>query len=122
MIEPTPPTQGAGVNDVVSGITGGWDGSRFTIRSEDGNFTFHPGALVDVRDMLSFRERVPAGTGAAGEVAARGYDTQNGVDLSRVRFIADGTLFHQAGYFLQSVRRPGRGVDLAGRGGKLSVW
>jgi hypothetical protein len=103
---------GAGVNDVVSSITGGWDGSKFTLRSDDGNFTFHPGALVDVRDMLSFRERIPTGTGAAGEVAAKGYDTQNGVDLSRVRFIADGTLFHQAGYFLQLAADQGSGVTL----------
>jgi hypothetical protein len=105
-------TVGAGVNDVVSSITGGWDGSRFTLSSEDGNFTLHPGALLDIRDMLSYRTRVPSGTGAAGEVAARGYDTQNGVDLSRARFIVDGTLFHQAGYFIQVSADQGAGLTL----------
>jgi hypothetical protein len=101
---------GAGVNDVVSGITGGWDGTRFTLSSEDGNFTFHPGALLDIRDMTSFRERIGAKGG--GEVAATGYDTQNGIDLSRARFIADGTLFHQAGYFIQVSADQGASLTL----------
>jgi hypothetical protein len=90
---------GAGVNDVVSGTTGAWDGTRFTIKSEDGNFTLHPGALFEVRDMTTFRERIPAKGG--GETASTGYDTQNGVDISRARLIFDGTLFHQVGYFIQ---------------------
>ena len=103
-------TVGIGVNDVVSSITGGWDGTRFTLSSEDGNFTFHPGGLLDIRDMVSFRERIPARGG--GEVASTGYDTQNGVDLSRARFVVDGTLFHQAGYFVQVSADQGTGLTL----------
>ena len=101
---------GAGVNDVVSSITGGWDGTRFTLSSEDGNFTFHPGALLDIRDMTSFRERIPAKGG--GETGSTGYDTQNGIDLSRARFIMDGTLFHQAGYFIQLSADQGASLTL----------
>ena len=101
---------GAGVNDVVSSITGGWDGTRFTLASEDGNFTLHPGFVLDVRDMLSYRTDVPKKY--PGEVAATGYDTQNGFDLSRVRFILDGTLFHQAGYFIQISDDQGQGFTL----------
>jgi hypothetical protein len=101
---------GAGVNDVVSSITGGWDGTRFTLASEDGNFTLHPGVLLDVRDMLSYRTDVPRKY--TGEVVASGYDTQNGVDLSRMRFILDGTLFHQAGYFIQVSDDQGSGFTL----------
>jgi hypothetical protein len=101
---------GAGVNDVVSGITGGWDGSRFTLSSEDGNFTLHPGALVDIRDLLSYRERIPARGG--GEVASTGNDTQNGFDISRLRLVFDGTLFHQAGYFIQVAADQGSSLTL----------
>jgi len=101
---------GAGLNDVVSSISGGWDGTRFTLASEDGNFTFHPGVVLDVRDMLSYRENIP--TKGAGEVAALGNDSQNGFDLTRARFIVDGTLFHQAGYFLQVSADQGTGLTL----------
>jgi hypothetical protein len=95
---------------VVSGISGGWDGTRFTLASQDGNFTLHPGIVLDIRDMLSYRAGVPKG--GAGEVNAVGYDTQNGVDLSRFRLIFDGTLFHQAGYFVQISDDQGQGFAL----------
>ena len=101
---------GAGVNDVVSSITGGWDGSRFTLESQDGNFTLHPGVLLEVRDMLSYRADVPKKY--PGEVAASGFDTQNGFDLSRARFIMDGTLFHQGGYLIQISDDQGSGFTL----------
>jgi len=101
---------GAGVNDVVSGISGGWDGTRFTLASQDGNFTLHPGIVLEIRDMLSYRVDVPKA--GAGEVAALGYDTQNGFDLSRFRLIFDGTLFHQAGYFVQISDDQGQGFAL----------
>ncbi len=60
--------------------------------------------------MLSYRTRIP--TKGSGEVAATGYDTQNGFDISRARFIADGTLFHQAGYLIQVADDQGTGFTL----------
>jgi hypothetical protein len=109
-LKTTTPDAGKGSDDVVSGITGGWDGTRFTLSSEDGNFTLHPGVVLDVRDMISYRVDVPKKY--AGEVAASGYDTQNGVDLSRARFIFDGTLFHQASYFVQLSADQGSSLTL----------
>ena len=97
--------------DLVSSIAGGWDGYRFELRSEDGSFTFHPGLLADIRDLTSYRERVPA-KGGGSEVTKSGYDTQNGVDLSRLRLVFDGTLFHQVSYLLQFSADQGSSLTL----------
>jgi Phosphate-selective porin O and P len=77
-----------------------WDGNRLQISAFDGNFTFHPSLTIDIRDMLTYRERIPAKGG--GETNSTGYDTQNGFDVSRARFVIDGTLFKQVGYFVQA--------------------
>jgi hypothetical protein len=94
----------------TSPLNVGWDGNQFTIASGDGNFTLHPGLTIDIRNMTTYREHVPIKNGS--EVAAVGDDTQNGFDLSRVRFILDGTLFHQVTYFLQVQADQGSSLTL----------
>jgi hypothetical protein len=94
---PTPNPAGLGQ---LSPVVGGWDGTQFIFRSQDGNFTFHPGFVVDFRNDTTYRQSVPA-KGGGSEVAVAGYDTQNGFDVARLRVLADGTLFHQVSYFVQ---------------------
>lgn len=95
----------------MSSLSGGWNGDQFTLRSADGNFTFHPGLTADLRDLTSYRERVPA-KGGGSEVTKSGYDTQNGFDVSRLRLIFDGTLFHQVSYLLQFSADQGSSLTL----------
>ena len=97
--------------DLVSSISGGWDGAKFEIRSDDGNFSIHPGLVADLRDMTSYRERVPA-KGGGSEVTKSGYDTQNGFDASRLRLLFDGTLFHQVSYLVQFSADQGASLTL----------
>ncbi len=92
-------------------ITGGWNGSQFVLKSSDGNFSLHPGLTADIRDLLDYRERVPA-KGGGSEVTKSGYDTQNGIDISRLRLLFDGTLFHQVSYILQFSADQGASLTL----------
>ncbi len=87
-----------------------WDGNQFTFASRDGNFTLHPGLTLDIRNMTTSRERVPAKNGS--EVPAVGYDTQNGFELTRARFIFDGTIFKQVTYFFQAQADQGNTLTL----------
>jgi hypothetical protein len=97
--------------DSAGYIQAGWNGNQFTLRSADGNFTLHPGVTVDLRDMTSYREQVPA-KGGGSEVTKSGYDTQNGFDVSRLRLIFDGTLFHQVSYLVQFSADQGASLTL----------
>ena len=106
-----PPSSPAATDATGGVITGGWNGSQFVLRSSDGNFTLHPGLTADIRDLLSYRERVPA-KGGGSEVAKSGYDTQNGFDVSRLRLLFDGTLFHQVSYILQFSADQGSSLTL----------
>ncbi|MDP9173266.1 MAG: OprO/OprP family phosphate-selective porin [Planctomycetota bacterium] len=71
----------------------------FVIRSDDGLFLLHPGAVLDFRNDTSYRERIPKGGG--GETGKTGYDTENGFDFTRVRFIFDGNFTKDITYFVQ---------------------
>ena len=93
-----------------SALMGGWDGNALTLRSPDNSFTLHPGLLLDVRNMTTYRERIPAKGG--GETAGTGYDTQNGFDLSRFRLIAEGSLFDRVSYFAQLQADQGSSLSL----------
>ena len=103
------PTAPAG--DGLSAITGGWDGNQFSLRSADGNFTFHPGVTADFRDITTYREHVPAG-GGGSELKQGGYDTQNGFDVARLRLLFDGTVFRQVSYFVQFSADQGQSLTL----------
>ncbi|MDP9174135.1 MAG: OprO/OprP family phosphate-selective porin [Planctomycetota bacterium] len=63
----------------------------FVLQSADGNFSMHPGALFQFRNQTSYRTSIPAGGG--GETASTGTDTQNGFNISRMRFTVDGNLY-----------------------------
>src|SRR5581483_3991645 len=41
-------------------VTVNWDGNRLLFSALNGNFTIHPAVTLDVRDMVSFRERIPS--------------------------------------------------------------
>jgi outer membrane murein-binding lipoprotein Lpp len=71
----------------------------YVVRSDDGNFSIHPGVVLDFRNMTSYREKIPAGGG--GETAKTGYDTQNGFDLTRARLTLDGNFTKNITYFVQ---------------------
>jgi hypothetical protein len=86
--------------DLGSNFTGGWvDPKGFVIRSDDGNFVFHPGLTVDFRFMGSYRENIPPKGG--GETGATGNDFQSGFDVTRLRLIFDGSLYRNISYFVQ---------------------
>jgi hypothetical protein len=72
----------------------------FVIHSEDGAFTLHPSALMDIRYMTSIRNGLSAG--GSGEVVSHGgTDTQSGFDITRLRVLFDGTIYQNIGYFVQ---------------------
>src|ERR1700722_15596503 len=41
-------------------FTAGWDGKQFILKSENGDFTFHSGLVLDVRNMTSYRQSIPS--------------------------------------------------------------
>ena len=87
--------------DLSNPLTGGWNGNGFILRSENGDFSFHPGLLVGARNMTSWRYKIAPGGGGTDTPKASGYDLQNGFDLTRVRVTFDGNLFKQVTYFVQ---------------------
>ena len=71
----------------------------FVIRSEDGNYSFHPGLVADFRNMTTYRESIPAKGG--GETGDTGDDIQNGFDVTRLRLTFDGQFTKNVTYFVQ---------------------
>ena len=68
-----------------AGFTAGYLPDRgFILRSEDGNFLFHPWAYVQVRNTTTYREDGKRGTDS---------DLQSGFELRRAKFILDGNAF-----------------------------
>ena len=81
-------------------FTTGWDPNiGFVIRSDDGNFTLHPGVLMDFRNMTTYRQWIPAK--GEGETTSSGNDIQNGFDVSRMRLTFDGQFTKNVTYFVQ---------------------
>jgi hypothetical protein len=85
----------------LSGLTMGYAPSAgFLIHSQDGAFTLHPSALIDIRYMTSVRNGLPPG--GQGEVVGQGgTDTQSGFDITRLRVLFDGTIYKDIGYYVQ---------------------
>jgi hypothetical protein len=72
----------------------------FIIQSDDGNFSAHPGILMQFRNVTDYRTRIPAGDG--GVTGKQGDDTQNGFEMTRFRLTLDGNLFSQLlTYYIQ---------------------
>jgi hypothetical protein len=67
--------------DAGAGLSSGWDPTnyRFIIASEDGNFTFHPGIILQFRYVSSYRS-APS-------------NWQDGFEVRRLKLYADGNLF-----------------------------
>lgn len=86
----------------------------FVLRSDDGQFSLHPGLLFDFRNMTSYRERTPAN--GAGEVNQPGYTTQNGFDMTRARLTFDGRFTDAINYFIQFQADQGQAFSL------LDAW
>ena len=81
-------------------LTSGYDPAvGFVLRSDDGQFSLHPGMVVDFRYMASYREKLPANSGS--EVATPGYTTEEGFNVSRFRITFDGRVTQNFTYFLQ---------------------
>ena len=69
----------------LTGLNAGWDPAKgFVIQSDDKNFLFHPWAFIQVRDTTNYRQAGHAGGGD---------DTQNGLELPRMKLIFDGNVF-----------------------------
>lgn len=65
-------------------LTAGFlSGRGFFLASDDGNFLLHPWLQFQFRDTTSYRDRVSKGV----------YDSQNGFEIRRLKFGADGNLF-----------------------------
>jgi hypothetical protein len=71
----------------------------FVIRSDNGDFSLHPGAVIDFRNMTSYREKVAPNNGS--EEPGPRYSIQNGFDVSRMRLTLDGNFTKQLTYFIQ---------------------
>jgi len=81
-------------------LTSGYDPAvGFVIRSDDGQFSLHPGIVVDFRNMTDYRTKLAPNSGS--EVAKPGYTTQNGFDVSRFRMTFDGRITQNFTYFVQ---------------------
>ena len=81
-------------------FTAGWDPNvGFVIRSDDGNFTFHPGIVADFRNMTTYRQWLPPK--GEGETTSSGNDIQNGFDVTRMRLTFDGQFTKNLTYFVQ---------------------
>lgn len=80
----------------------------FVIRSADGAFSFHPGLVLDFRDLTSYRENLPAGEG--GESAKVGDHLQTGFNLTRARLTLDGNFTRDINYFVQLYADDGVGT------------
>jgi hypothetical protein len=57
-------------------------GRGFFLASDDGNFLLHPWLQFQFRDATAYREQISRGV----------YDTQNGFEVRRLKFGADGNL------------------------------
>ena len=67
----------------VEGITAGYANGRFLLRSDDGNFLLHPWLQFQFRNTTTWREDAKAGMRD---------DIQNGFEIRRLKFGADGNV------------------------------
>jgi hypothetical protein len=71
-------------------LTNGYDPNvGFVIQSDDGAFSLHPSLLLQTRYSLNYRNQILPGRG--GITGKQGDDTQDGFEITRMRFSVDGT-------------------------------
>jgi hypothetical protein len=75
-------------------------GVGFVVQSDDGNFSLHPGVLIQARFDANSRNRIYPGRGGAN--GAVGDDTETGFEIARFRLTLDGNaLSPLLSYFIQ---------------------
>ena len=65
----------------------------FFLQSDDGNFSIHPGLLLQSRYDVNYRNQILPGHG--GITDKQGDDTQTGFEITRFRLSLDGNVFSQ---------------------------
>ncbi len=81
-------------------FTSGYDPAvGFVLRSDDNQFSLHPGFVFDFRNMTSYREKLVPNSGS--EVPKAGYTIENGFDVTRARLTFDGRATENVTYFVQ---------------------
>jgi Phosphate-selective porin O and P len=91
--------------------TSGYDPSLgFVLRSDDGDFSFHPGAVFEFRYEANFRDDIPKGGG--GEAGGVGTDDESGFNMAKARFTADGNLTKPFTYYVQVEADQGTALTL----------
>lgn len=68
----------------AEGVSAGYQDGRFLLRSEDGNFLLHPWLQLQFRNVTTYREDAKPGGRD---------DLQNGFEIRRLKFGADGNLY-----------------------------
>ncbi|MGD0139846.1 MAG: porin [Tepidisphaeraceae bacterium] len=92
-------------------LTSGYDPAvGFVIRSDDGQFSFHPGIVFQFRDTTTYREKLAPGNGS--EVPSPLYNTENGFSVSRMRLTFDGNFTKDVTYYFQLQDDQGAGMGL----------
>jgi hypothetical protein len=72
----------------------------FVIRSDDGNFTMHPGLVIDFRYDANYRDKIPAGGSGTADPSGS-FSTQNGFDVARFRLLLNGNFTQNIAYYVQ---------------------
>jgi hypothetical protein len=94
-------------------LTSGYDPSvGFVIRSDDGQFSLHPGIVADFRYMTSYREEVSPASAAGSAVVGPKYSIENGFEVSRFRMTFDGRVTPYVTYFIQLQADEGAALGL----------
>ncbi len=72
-------------------VSAGYDpDTGFFLQSDDGNFSIHPGLLLQMRYDINYRNQIPAGH--AGVTGKQGDDTQTGFEITRFRLSLAGNV------------------------------
>jgi hypothetical protein len=90
------------VGEVTAGNTfAGYDPETgFFLQSDDGNFSIHPGLLLQTRYDVNYRNQILPGHG--GVTGKQGDDTENGFEITRFRLSIDGNVISQLlTYYIQ---------------------
>ena len=100
---PSAPASIPGTNQSASNaihFSSGYDPAvGFVLRSDDGQFSFHPGIVLQFRDTTTYREKLAPGNGS--EVPSPRYSTENGFSVSRMRLTFDGKFTKDVTYYFQ---------------------
>ena len=85
-------------------VSGGYDpGIGFILQSDDGNFSLHPGLLLQFRYDVNNRNQILPGRG--GVTGKQGDDTESGFEFTRFRLSLDGNVISPLlTYYMQAAQ------------------